>query len=157
MREDTADSAPASVRAWATRGLDDAVAVALRLDDYPAARACADVALFAHVLVATSLPASPALDALLAALDARVRRLAAHRDALAPAMWSYRQEIEAYTRRLEWRAPDGHLLAARLKHDYVTLYDLLSRLSPGADLLDHADGSTVEDLITELKDALGVA
>jgi len=157
MREDTAGSTPASVRAWATRGLDAAVEAALRLDDYPAARACADLALFAHLLVATSLPASSALDALLAALDARVRRLAAYRDALDPATWSYRQEIEAYTRRLERRAPDGHLLAARLKHDYAPLYDLLARLSPNADLRDHTEASTVDDLITELKDALGVA
>ncbi len=110
-----------------------------------------------HLLVATSLPASPLLDALLATLDARVRRLAAHRDALDPATWSYRQEIEAYMCQLERRAPDGHLLAARLKAHYAPLYDLLTRLSPGADLLDHAGGSTVEDLITELKDALGVA
>jgi len=76
--------APAGLRSWALRGLDDAVAAALRLDDYQAARSCADVALFAHLLVATSLPASPALDGLLATLEERVTRLAAHRDALDP-------------------------------------------------------------------------
>jgi len=62
-----------------------------------------------------------------------------------------------YARRLERRAPDGHLLAARLRRRYATFYDCLPRLSPAEDLADHAGESTVEDLITELKDALGVA
>lgn len=157
MRDDTADVASTGLRAWALHGLDDAVAAALRLDDYPAARACADVALFAHVLVATTLPASPALDTLVATLEERVKRLTAHRDALDPATWSFRQEIETYTRRLERRMPDGHLLAARLKRDYAALYYLLPQLSPDEDLLDRVDASLVEDLITELKDALGIA
>lgn len=157
MHEDTTGIAPAGVRAWALRGLDETVGAALRLDDYAAARACADLALFAHVVIVTSLPASPEVDALLGTLEERVRQLAAHRDALDPATWSHRQEIEAYTRRLERRAPDGHLLAARLKRHYAALYALLARLSPDADLLDHAEAVTVEDLIIALKDALGVA
>jgi hypothetical protein len=133
------------------------VAAALRLDDYPAARACADVALFAHLLVATSLPAAHAQDTLLATLEERVRRLTAHRDALDPATWSDRQEVAAYTRRLERRAPDGPLLVAQLLRRYAPLHDLLARLSPDADPRDHVDEPTVENLIAELNDALGIA
>jgi len=157
MSEGTPTIAPAGLRAWALRGLNDAVASALRLDDYPAARTCADVAIFTHALAAASLPASPALDGLLATLEERVTRLAAHRDALDPAAWSHRREIEIYTRRLERRAPDGPLLAAQLGRRYAATHDLLPRLSPDEDLPDHADASTVEDLIVELKDALGIA
>lgn len=157
MSDDTAAVASTGIRAWALHGLDDAVAAALRLDDYLAARACADVALFIHVLVAASLPPSPALDALLATLEERVQRLTVHRDALDPAMWSYRQEVETYTRRLERRVPDGPLLAAQLRRRYAALYGLLPRLLPDEDLPDHADASMVENLITELKDALGIA
>ena len=157
MSEEPSTSAPAGLRTWARRGLDDVVAAALRLDDYPAARACANVAIFAHVLVATSLPASPAVDRVLATLETHITRLAAHRDALDPAAWSSRQQIETYTRQLERRAPDGHILAARLKRQYAVLYDLLPHLAPGEDVPDHSDASTVEGLVTELKDALGIA
>jgi len=157
MSEGTPTIAPAGLRAWALRGLDEAVASALRLDDDSAARACADIAVFTHGLAATSLPASPALDGFLATLEDRVTRLAAHRDALDPAAWSRRQEIEIYTRRLERRTPDGPLLAAQLRRRYAATYDLLSRLSPDEDLPDHADASTIEDLLIELKDALGIA
>lgn len=81
MHEDTTSVVRADVRAWALRGLDDAVEAARRLNDVTAARACADLALFAHLLVMTSLPASAEVDALLAALEERVRRLAVHRQA----------------------------------------------------------------------------
>lgn len=157
MSKGTPIIAPASLRAWALRGLDDALATALRLDDYPAARVCADLALFTHALAATALPTSPALDGLLATLQDRVTRLAAHRDALNSAAWSRRQEIEIYTRRLERRTPDGPLLAAKLRRRYAAAYDLLPRLPPGENVPDHADEPTMEDLITELKDALGIA
>ncbi len=157
MSEGTSTIAPAGVRAWALRRLDEAVASALRLDDYPTARACADVAIFTHALAATALPASPALDEFLATLEDRVTRLSAHRDALDPAAWARRQEIEIYTRRLERRAPDGPLLAAQLRRCYAAAYDLLPRLSPDEDLPDCADEAAVEDLIVELKDALGIA
>lgn len=59
MSKGTPIIAPASLRVWALRGLDDAVAVALRLDDYPAARVCADLALFTHALAAHARRASP--------------------------------------------------------------------------------------------------
>jgi len=157
MSEGTSTIAPAGMRAWALRGLDDAVASALRLDDDPAARACADIAVFTHALAATALPASPALDGFLATLEDRVTRLAAHRDALDPAAWSRQQAIEIYTRRLERRTPDGHLLAAHLRRRYAATYDLLPRLSPDENLPDPADEAAVEDLLIELKDALGIA
>lgn len=90
MPDDSADVAPPGVRAWALHGLDDAVTAALRLNDYAAIAACADVALFTYLLVVTYLPASSALDTLLATLEERVRRLAAHRDTLDPTNPSYR-------------------------------------------------------------------